>query len=131
MTKRSDDRIRRKAIRAITAVTAGAMLFAGVACTSDDDDSGNSNNGEWNLQDGDASGDTAEGDVTANHTQFGDTDGQSESKCNMQESTGECHEDCTIYNDKDCCNEDDFGYWSNGDCAVAIEGPFIPPRMPA
>ena len=201
MSKRRDDEIRRKALRAITSVTAGAMLFAGVACSPDSTDQEPENNDtdpEWNLQDPDSGGDTSASDTavsdTGADTSVADTGSDAPvipdtaipdtgtdapvipdtaipdigsdaptvdigtdapvitdapifpdtavadagtdvgDRCNDQERTGECHEECTIDNDIDCCEDIEYGFgvWmEDGGCAVAVEGPFVPPRMPA
>lgn len=98
------------------AVTAGALLFAGVSCTGDDDDT--SNDGGWNVQEGDAGADA-------------DGDADSPGFCSGGERTGDCHVMCSIDEDIDCCEQ--AGHcWQGGQCyedACAVPGPFVPPKM--
>ena len=172
--------VRRKALRAMKAVTAGAILFAGVACSDDESGGTTFNVGEedagtdaatadtgGDTSTEDAGGDTevadagpdigpadtgpvdtgtdAGGDTDPSDTGTdagGDTDpsdvgtdtevadADSGRDCNDEESTGECPDHCTMDDDVDCC-EEIGGFWSDGFCAVAVPGPFVPPAMPA
>lgn len=149
-----DYEIRKKALRAMQAVTASAVLFAGVSCSSTE----GSDDSEWNLHEedagndvttdtnGDASGDTngdasadASGDTggDASTDVGGDTDTNGETdvalSCNDEQSTGVCPEGCTMEDDVDCCHEGG-GCWDMDECwegGCAVPGPFVPPRMVA
>ncbi len=112
-----DKEIRKKAITAVKAVTAGAILFAGVSCWSDDGNEGP----EWNIENSDAGGDAAVSDASGSDVQS--------MRCDAQESTGECYEECNRDNDVDCCYNWGGELW-DGECVAYIEGPFVPPRMP-
>ncbi len=113
---KANDNIRNKAMMAMKAVTAGALLFAGVACSGDTDDTEET----WNVAEQDAGSDAEDDDTGP--------------LCNAQESTGECPEGCTQENDVDCCEEIDSEWewcdWIDGYCSCAIMGPFVPPSMP-
>lgn len=123
-----DSQIRRKAMKAIQAVTASAVLFAGVSCSPDDD----IRDPSWNLQEGDTGNDaTADADATVDDT--GDAMVDAATRCNAEESTGVCPAECTMDNDIDCC-ESNNGCWDSGVCwegGCAVPGPFVPPRMAA
>ncbi len=114
--------IRKKAINAMKAVTAGALLCAGIACSGDDDTEGP----EWNInQSNDA-------DVTT--TDAGSDTGKTDAgvDCNDEYSNDICPEHCDEHNDVDCCENIDYGYghWSDEHgCSVAVPGPFVPPAM--
>ena len=109
------NRIRKKSLWAMKAVTAGALLFAGVSCTSDDDDT--SNDSSWNIEEG---GDAA----------LSDTD-DTAPECSGDEFTGQCDPRCSIHEDADCC-EMEGHCWMSSECwegGCAIPGPFVPPSM--
>ena len=129
------------------AVTAGALLFAGVSCTSDDP---TDNDDSWNLEEpgGDATADDADdGDVDTGDATVSDTgtdviavdtgsDGgmvDADIRCDDEERTGVCPDECTMDSDIDCCEEND-GCWDSGTCwegGCAVPGPFVPPKMSA
>lgn len=116
--------LRQRSLLAMKAVTAGALLFAGIACSDDDD----TNEPDWNIQDNqnsaDAGGDTAVADVSQNDT------GEA---CNTESYTGVCPDHCTIDEDLDCC-EASGGCWWGGECdpwGCVVPGPFVPPTVVA
>ena len=127
-----DDEILRKSLTAMKAVTAGALLIAGVACSSDEEGPDPS----WEVgedagpqQDG---GDDDTGIDTGPDAIIAVDTGPS---CNDQESTGVCPEGCSINDDVDCCNQDgDEWCWSEWEegfgCTTICMGPYVPPRMP-
>lgn len=108
-----DTKTRKRSLWAMKAVTAGALLFAGVSCTSDDDD-----DNSWNVQE---------------DTGVADADSDAGPQCSGDEFTGECDERCSIHDDADCC-ELEGHCWSGGECwegGCAVPGPFVPPRIRA
>lgn len=118
MSDQRDQRIRRKAIGAIKAVTAGAILFAGVACSGEEPDGPH-----WNIGNHDAGGDVTQTD-TADTAQ---ADSGSTGVCSTEEVNEECYAECNENNDIACCQQ--WGTWLGDECAAWIEGPFVPPRM--
>ena len=132
-----DSKIRHKALHAMKAVTAGALLFAGVACSGDDD---TTNGPNWNIGNQNAgnatttdTGGDADGDASSQNDDQNTVVADAGEDCNDEESTGVCPEHCDEDNDVDCCEEIDWGYgeWSDEyGCMVAIPGPFVPPCMP-
>ena len=107
----SDNRkVHRKALRAMKAVTAGAILFAGVACSNDDTD-----DPDWNVGENDTEADNAVADTGP--------------ECNAEESTDVCPDKCHMDDDVDCC-EESGGFWEGDFCSVVVPGPFVPPAMP-
>lgn len=118
MSKKSE--IRKKSLWAMKAVTAGALLFAGVSCSGETDDS---NDSEWNIQEGDAGADASPSDTAVADADNGD-------ECYDGQANGNCPEHCTMDDDVDCCIESG-GDWFGDGCAVAVPGPFVPPKMTA
>lgn len=117
-----ESKIRKKALIAIKAVTAGAVLFAGVACSGEEE----ANDVGFNITEADAATGDTEGDTTPV------ADADSGAECNSEESTGVCPEMCDRDNDVDCCNDDGMYEWWDGGChAMAVPGPFVPPKMRA
>ena len=117
-----DDQIRSKALTAMKAVTASAILFAGVACSSESD---TTRDVGWNVDQQDtAVSDTSDAVATA--------DADNGEDCNDEESTGVCPDHCTQDNDVDCCESSGmYEWWDDGCYAVAVPGPFVPPSMKA
>ncbi len=124
-----DKEIRKRAISAVKAVTAGAILFAGLSCGSDDGNEGP----QWNIENRDAGSDAAlsdaGGDVALSDANGSDVQDVQETRCNAQESTGECYEECHQDEDVDCCHQWGGELW-DGQCAALNIGPSVPPRMP-
>jgi hypothetical protein len=120
-----DLEIRRKALRATMAVTASAMLFAGVGCSNDDD----TTDPGWDVREPET--DTGREDADVEGDVADDADDVSENDsgpgCNEDEADGVCPQGCHSGNDVDCC-ERGGGFWAGG---CAVEGPFVPPSMPA
>ena len=126
--------IRRKALKAARAVTAGALLFAGLSCTDVDDTTPPG----WDVGEGSpdvSSPDTGTAEARAPDTSAPDTSPPdpdvSETDalvdCSGEVTDGICPSHCHEHNDADCC-EEWGGIWAGG---CAIEGPFVPPSMPA
>ncbi|MFB6375330.1 MAG: hypothetical protein ABEN55_19910 [Bradymonadaceae bacterium] len=109
------DALRRRAIRAAKAVTLGAAVVGSTACGSPDPD----DNAGWDVGPDGGSSD----DVVA------DTSQDTAPTCSST-MDGVCPTACNKSNDVDCCKQND-GTWTNGDCAVAVPGPFVPPAMPS
>ena len=108
--------VRSKAIRAMKAVTAGALLFAGVACSSGQPVENDANDEV-----------DSENTGTENDESLEVVDART---CNTDEPTGICPEGCSIDEDIDCCEREDLCSWAGGACSCAIPGPFVPPSMP-
>ncbi len=124
-----ETKIRKKAIVAMKAVTASAIFFAGVSCSSEEEstDVGFSVN-EPDVATSDTGEDTAVADIGADTAVADADDG---AICNTEVSTGVCPDQCDRDNDIDCC-ESDGGDWWDGQCGpVAVPGPFVPPSMRA
>lgn len=130
----SDAEIRKRAITAMKAVTAGAILAAGVACSSD----GETPDAGWELTEdvGQDSADDTGSDTSGVDTGPDAITQDTGSECNDQESTGYCPEGCGVDDDIDCCTESStemcWSSWEEGfGCTTICEGPFVPPEMPS
>ena len=140
-----DDEIRRKALMAMKAVTAGALLCAGLSCfsrTADEDESsiGQQQRGYEKVESSDSSpedqdhprADEIDDDSAVEEALRSDPFDEVEpvdivveddeeladhddAECNAEESTGYCPEGCSRQNDVDCCQEISGNCWLSHD----------------